>query len=155
MATLDHPVARALPGLQQMRCEVDGHAPLMPLARTLDIRPCAVELGRVRVRYTPHADHTNSLGLLHAGVHAAVLEVAMDGAVRSTLPAGDVALCVDLSLHFVRQVTARGGPLLAVGKVIHGGRSRVTAEARVTDGSGQLVSHATAAFVVQPERGRP
>jgi acyl-coenzyme A thioesterase PaaI-like protein len=42
--------------------------------------------------------------------------------------------------------------LLAHGRVVHGGRTLVTAEARVEDANGVLYAHGSGSFLVYPSK---
>jgi uncharacterized protein (TIGR00369 family) len=101
------------------------------------------EHGRVTVSMTPQEFHYNPLGTVHGGVLAMLLDTATGCAVHSTLPAGLGYTTVDLTTKFVRQVTVDTGQLRCEGVVLSAGRRTALAEARLTDGRGRLIAHAT------------
>jgi uncharacterized protein (TIGR00369 family) len=76
-------------------------------------------------------------------VLATLLDTGTGCAVHSTLAAGMGYTSLDLNTRFLRAVTVRSGTLTCVGTVIARGRRTATAEARITDGRGALVAHAT------------
>ena len=74
----------------------------------------------------------------------------MGCAVHSTLPAGTGYTTLELKVNFLRRVTTETGRLRCEGSVIHLGRTVATAEARIVDGEGELVAHATTTCLVMP-----
>jgi uncharacterized protein (TIGR00369 family) len=54
----------------------------------------------------------------------------------------------ELSVNLVRGARLDGGPLRAIGKVLHCGRQMATAEGRIVDADGKLYAHATTTCMV-------
>src|SRR5439155_9176745 len=77
------------------------------------------------------------------GVLATLLDSAMGCAVHSLLPTGSGYTTLEPRVNFLRRVTTATGRIRCDGSVIHLGRTVVTAEARITDGQGRLIAHAT------------
>jgi uncharacterized protein (TIGR00369 family) len=85
---------------------------------------------------------------VHGGVLATLCDSACGCAVQSMLPAGSYYTSLDLSVKFLRAVTAGTGPMLCEGTVTHlGGRSAL-AQARLTDDAGTLYAHATSSCMI-------
>jgi uncharacterized protein (TIGR00369 family) len=125
--------------------------PPPPMAVTLAIEPVMVERGRAVFQVAPAEWHDNPLGFVHGGLVAALVDTALGCAVQSTLGAGVGYTTADLNVHFVRPVGTDSGVITADATVLHPGRRLATAEARVTDGVGRLVAHATTTcFVFAP-----
>lgn len=101
------------------------------------------EHGRVTIHLKPREFHYNPLGTVHGGVLATLLDTATGCAVHSTLPAGVGYTSVDLITKFLRQVTIETGRLRCEGVVLSAGQRTALAEARLTDGQGKLLAHAT------------
>jgi len=55
---------------------------------------------------------------------------------------------LELKANFTRAITAGTGPVRCIGTVVHGGRTVVTTEARLEDGAGRLLAHATSTILV-------
>jgi uncharacterized protein (TIGR00369 family) len=151
------PVARAaaaMSGLQAMRAIRDGILPEPPMARLIDFRMRVAEPGRIVMELEPHEGLENTIGLLHGGAAAALLDTAMGCAISTMLPAGQGAVTLDLKLTFLRPLSVGSGTISAEGKLIKLGRQTSYAEGFVRDGSGNLAVHATATFSMIGEAPR-
>jgi uncharacterized protein (TIGR00369 family) len=143
------PVAKAaagMSGLEVVRGIRDGILPEPPMARLIDFRLRIVEPGRIVMELEPHEGLENTIGLLHGATAAALLDTAMGRAISSMLPAGPVAVTLDLKLTYLRPLSVRSGTISAEGKLIKLGRQTSYAEGFVRDGAGNLAVHATATF---------
>jgi uncharacterized protein (TIGR00369 family) len=94
----------------------------------------------------------NAYSRTHGGFAATLIDTALGIAVMSHLPAGTPAGTIDLNIKYVRKIDPATGKLLAKGKVVHGGRTLVTAEARVEDVNGVLYAHGSGSFLVYPSK---
>jgi uncharacterized protein (TIGR00369 family) len=130
-------------GLETLQSMVNGEMPPPPVMRMLGMGRMDVGEGTVTVTLEPQEFHYNPLGSVHGGVLATLLDTGTGCAVHTTLPAGTGYTSLDLNTRFLRAVTVRSGTLTCVGTVIARGRRTATAEARITDGRGALVAHAT------------
>jgi uncharacterized protein (TIGR00369 family) len=91
----------------------------------------------------------NPRGVVQAGVHAVVHDAAMNFAVNAGLPQGDVARAtLELKTELLRGAAA-GDRLALRGEVTRQAKLVAYAEARVTNADGELVSRATATFLLQ------
>jgi uncharacterized protein (TIGR00369 family) len=110
---------------------------------TLGVEAVSFEVGRAVFALVPEEMHYNPLGSVHGGVIAMLLDSAAGCAVHSVLPAGTGYTSVDLVTKYLRPVTTRTGRVIAEGTVISRGSRTALAEARLTDGRGKLLAHAT------------
>lgn len=133
----------SLSGLELLQAMIAGEIPPPPVMEMIGVDGFTAEPGRVTIRLTPHEFHYNPLGTVHGGVLATLLDTATGCAVHSTLPAGVGYTSVDLTTKFLRQVTVDTGQLRCEGIVMSAGRRTALAEARLTDGQGRLLAHAT------------
>ena len=140
--------APALAGLDFLRAIADGTLPAPPVARTLGFVVAAVEPGRVVFKFTPAEYHYNPIGSVHGGVLATMCDSACGCAVHSMLPAGASFTSQDLTVKFLRPVTASAGPLRCEGTVIHLGSRTALAQASLTDGDGRRYAHATSSCLI-------
>jgi uncharacterized protein (TIGR00369 family) len=149
-------VAREQDGASFLQNLLDGTLPGAPIAHTLDFRPASVQPGVVVFEFTPAEFHYNPIGTVHGGMIATVCDSACGCAVQSMLPAGTGYTSLDLSVKFLRPVTAATGPMTCEATVTHlGGRSAL-AEARLTDASGKLYARATSSCMIfRPSAGSP
>jgi uncharacterized protein (TIGR00369 family) len=138
----------AMAGLDFLRAIADGTLPAPPIARTLGFDVVTVEPGRVVFEFTPAEYHYNPLGSVHGGVYATMCDSACGCAVHSMLPAGAWYTSQDLTVKFLRPVTASTGTLWCEGTVIHLGSRTALAQASLSDGSGRRYAHATSSCLV-------
>ncbi len=135
-------------GASFLQALLDGTLPGAPIAHTLDFRPASVQPGVVAFEFTPAEFHYNPIGSVHGGMIATLCDSACGCAVQSMLPAGTYYTSLDLSVKFLRQVTAATGPMTCTGTVTHlGGRSAL-AQASLTDAGGKLYAHATSSCMI-------
>ncbi|GAA1908674.1 hotdog fold thioesterase [Nocardioides lentus] len=138
-------------GLEQLRAVVDGIAPAPPISATLGMVDLEIlGEGSVAVSLLPEERHYNPLGTVHGGVHSALLDTACGCSVHTTMAAGETYTTLDLSVRFLGAVTVDTGMVRAVGQVLRRGRRTVLAEARLTDGAGRMLAHATSTCLVLP-----
>ena len=140
--------APAMTGLDFLRAIADGTLPAPPIARTLGFDVVAVEPGRVVFEFTPAEYHYNPIGSVHGGVSATMCDSACGCAVHSMLPAGASFTSQDLTVKFLRPVTASAGPLRCEGTVIHLGSRTALAQASLSDASGRRYAHATSSCLI-------
>ena len=140
--------ARSMPGLEFLQAVRDGRLPPAPVQQLVGMRLAEVETGRAVCEFTPGEQHYNPIGTAHAGVTATLLDSAMACAVHSTLPLGKGYTTLEFKLNLVRAVTVKSGTLRATGRVVHGGKSTATAEARLEDAAGALYAHATTTCII-------
>lgn len=130
-------------GLDMLRAMASGELPAPPVMHLLGAESLEAHEGHVAVAMTPQEFHYNPLGTVHGGILATLLDTAAGCAVHSTLPAGVGYTSLDLVTRFLRPVTVASGALRCEGTVLSRSRTTALAEARLTDGKGRLVAHAT------------
>jgi uncharacterized protein (TIGR00369 family) len=135
-------------GLDLLRAMVSGQLPAPPVMDLLGVERLEADEGHVAVIMTPQEFHYNPLGMVHGGILATLLDTAAGCAVHSTLPAGVGYTSLDLTTKFLRPVTVSSGVLRCEGRVLSRGRTTALAEARLTDGKGRLVAHATSSCLL-------
>jgi uncharacterized protein (TIGR00369 family) len=64
------------------------------------------------------------------------------------LPSGSYYTSLDLSVKFLRPITASTGRLACEGTVTHLGRRTALAQARLTDAGGKLYAQATSSCLI-------
>ncbi len=130
-------------GLDLLRAMISGELPSPPFMHMLGIERMEADEGKVVVVMPVEEFHYNPLGTVHGGILSTLLDTAAGCAVHSTLPSGVGYTSLDVQTKFLRPVTVSSGALRCEGSVISRGRSMALAEARLTDGRGRLVAHAT------------
>jgi uncharacterized protein (TIGR00369 family) len=97
---------------------------------------------------TPQFKHLNPMGTVHGGWYATLLDSAVGCAVQTMLAPGQGYTTAELSVNLVRGARLDGGPLRAIGTVLHCGRQLATAEGKIVDAQGRLYAHATTTCLV-------
>jgi len=140
--------ARSMDGLAIMQALLDGRFPYAQIAETLDFFLVEVDKGRAVFQGTPQEKHLNPMGTVHGGWYATLLDSAVGCAVQTMLPPGQGYTTAELSVNLVRGARLDGGPLRAIGTVLHCGRQLATAEGKIVDADGKLYAHATTTCLV-------
>jgi len=139
---------KEMSGLAFVQGLVDGSLPLNMIARTLGYDIVEVESGRVVITAVPNETHLNPAGGVHGGLSATLLDSAMGLAIHSTLDKGIGQTTLEFKISLVRPITPETGLIRAEGTVLSRGRRVGTAEGRITDGEGRLLSHGTTTCLI-------
>ncbi len=142
-------------GLELLRAIGSGAVPPPPMAVLVGLTPVLAEEGRVIFALTPAEIHYNTMGVVHGGAIATLVDTALGCAVMSKMPLGAAYTTVELHLNFVRPATEATGRLLCEALILHSGSRLATAEAKVRDESGKLYAHATTTCFVFPSSAPP
>jgi uncharacterized protein (TIGR00369 family) len=143
----------AATGLEQLQMLVDGELPRPPVMDTVGITGFDIEHGRIVVEMPAATFHYNPLGGVHGGILSTVLDTAAGCSVHSTLAVGETYTSLDLTVKFLRPVTADSGLLTCVGTVLQRGRRTALAQAELTDARGKVVAHAISSCMIFPVGG--
>ena len=148
--------AKERSGLQYLQAMSRGEYPTAPIAEALGFRLREVAEGRAVFECEPAEYHYNPIGTVHGGLACTLFDSAMGCAVHTTLPAGTGYTTLELKVNFLRPITVDTGKVFCEGTAVHVGGRVATAEARLTDASGNLYGHATTTCMVfrpgRPER---
>ena len=138
-----------LTGLEYLRALIAGDLPRPPISELMGFDLIEAEEGYALFRGVPGEQHLNPIGSVHGGFAATLLDSALGCAVHTTLPAGVGYSTLELSVNLVRGITPATGPVLAEGRIVHGGRRTATAEARLhAEDGGALLAHATTTCLI-------
>jgi uncharacterized protein (TIGR00369 family) len=140
--------AEGFSGLDLLRAMAEGRVPPPPVGSLIGVADFAAEKGKVSVDFDPQEFHYNSLGTVHGGVIATVIDIVMGSAVHSTLKAGQGFTTLTLELKYHRAVTVKSGRLTATAEVVTRGRDIVTAEAKLIDKNDRLFANATSTLMI-------
>ena len=140
--------AASMSGLEVMRALLVGELPPPPMLQTVGGQLAEVEAGRVVFTIKAAEYMYNPLGTVHGGLFATVLDSACGCAVQTRLDAGVGYTSLDLSVKFLRAMTAESGDVRCVGTVTHVGRRTALAEARMTDEDDRLLATATSSCLI-------
>ena len=136
-------LATGFSGLEFMRAQMQGKVPRVPMFDTLGIKLTAVEPGHITLHASPEPWLINTLGTMHGGFAASLLDTSMGCAVHTIVPAGSSYATVDLTINYIRPMTLAMDHVIVTGDVIHPGRRMATAEGRITTPDGKLLAHGT------------
>jgi uncharacterized protein (TIGR00369 family) len=139
---------KEMTGLEFVRGLVEGTLPLNTMAQTLDYDIAEVESGRVVVTAKPTGAHLNPWGTVHGGVSATLLDSCMGLAILSMLERGVASTTLEFKISLSRPITPETGLIKAEGRVLTCGRRIGTAEGRITDLQGRLLSHGTTTCLI-------
>jgi uncharacterized protein (TIGR00369 family) len=113
----------------------------IPFADLCGIESIGEADGLTRLRVTLAPEHGNNIGIVHGGLVATLLDIAMGTASR--LAAGAPVMTVDMHVAYM---AVGHGVLIGEGRVVRSGRSIIFAEADVRDTDGVLVARASGIF---------
>jgi uncharacterized protein (TIGR00369 family) len=140
--------ARTMSGLELLQGVRDGRFPSPPICQVLDGAVVEVEFGRVVFEGRATEVLYNTMGYVHGGFAATMLDSCLGSAVHSAVPAGQGYTTVEVKVNFARALTAETGTVRAEGKVITIGSRIATAEGRLTDKAGRLLAHGTTTCLI-------
>ncbi|MGF9648234.1 PaaI family thioesterase [Pseudarthrobacter oxydans] len=135
-------------GLEFLSGMRDGTIPRPPMAALMNLALVAVESGRVEFECRPAEAHYNPLGVVHGGLACTLLDTVVGCAAHSTLAAGFGYTSIDLSVSYLRPITAHHGTLRAEGAVVKQGQRVIFAEGRILGPAGELLATATSSLLV-------
>ena len=99
--------------------------------------------------------HMNSIGIVHGGVYASLLDVALGSAVSFCTVPGNTRFAATVSLTTSFLKGASGGTLTAIGRINGIDRRLVTASGEVLDEAGTLLAVGQGSFLYFPGSERP
>ena len=137
-----------LSGLEALKLIAARQIPAPPVGRLVGVAGLEVEKGKVAVGFEPQEFHYKSLGAVHGGVIATVLDIVLGSAVHSTLKAGQGFTTLTMELKYHRAVSVKTGKLKAIAEVITRGRDIVTAQAKLIDPRERLFATATSTLMI-------
>jgi acyl-CoA thioesterase len=122
----------------------------VPFLDLLNIRAVAAQRGRAEFEMTVEDHHLRTLGLLHGGVTATLLDTALGYAAVTTAPEKHYVLTVQLNANYIRP-SWRGETLRATGEIIHTGRQTAVARGEIRTSDGKLVAAGSGTFMYVPQ----
>jgi uncharacterized protein (TIGR00369 family) len=149
---VDQSVWSSRSGLEVMRAHIAERLPGPPISHLTGARPTQVEESSCTFTMPASGWLASPSGFVEGGVTACLADLALGGAVQTTVPAGTALAPTDLRVQFIRPIVPDGGALVAHAEVVHRGRSVAVARADVRDAQGKLVAIATGSAVILPGR---
>jgi uncharacterized protein (TIGR00369 family) len=141
-------IIASMTGIDFVRAIFDGKLPAPPIMQTIEPFDSTAEPGIVVMHSTPGFRHYNPIGSVHGGYAATLLDSVMGLAVHTMLPPGTGYTTLEFKISFIKGMTEDTGTVRSEGRTLNVGRRTATAEARITDGKGRLLAHATTTCLV-------
>lgn len=139
---------KAINGLDNLRAMIDERGGQAPLHKALAIRLIEVGEGYAVFEGFPSVEHYNPQGTVHGGWISAILDSALGCAVHTELEAGKGYTTLELKVNMVRAITGDTGRVAARAEVLHMGRRVATSDAKLVDGNGKLLAHASCTCLI-------
>lgn len=136
-------------GLEVLQALVAGELSPPPMGRLMNIRLVDVARGYAVFEAEPGEFHYNTLGSIHGGFAATLLDSAMGCSVHSCLEAGDRYTTLDIKVTYLKALTRQAGVVRAEARIVHVGRTTALAEARMLDAAGTIYAHATSSCLIK------
>jgi uncharacterized protein (TIGR00369 family) len=135
-------------GLDVYRALIAGELPAPPVHHLTGGRFTEVDEGRA-VFVQPATEWLNSPArALYGGAIAWMVDIAMSGAIHTTVPARSAFAPLDLKVNFVRPVFPDMRDLTAVARVSHRGRSLAVATCELLNGDSKPVAVGTCSSII-------
>jgi acyl-coenzyme A thioesterase 13 len=104
-----------------------------------------VELGKIVVEYKVRPDMVNTLGVLHGGMQALIID-ELTGMVVYAMDHDQYFMSINLSVDFLGKAVV-GTKIVATVQVVREGRQTYNCACEIVDEEGRLVSRGTANLV--------
>lgn len=128
-----------------IRAVGEGRVPRSPHQEHAGLRIVDATHGHVELEWFPRAHICNRAGIVHGGYLAIVLDDAAGLAGASIGERFVPMLTMDLRIEYLRPALP-DTPYRAIGTLVHSGKTRTVADARVEDADGKLLARASGSF---------
>lgn len=127
--------------LQRIQKAVDS----VPFARLLGIELDSVGNGTATLGLKVRKELTQNHGVVHGGAIASLIDTSTAFAIISLLDPGEKVTTVDLTISYLRPITA--GRITAVAKVVRAGRRLFVVSANVIGQDGKPAATALSTYI--------
>lgn len=117
---------------------------MVPFARFLGLELGAMRPGEANLHLEVRDELKQNQGVIHGGAVASLIDTAAAFAVVTRLEKGERVSTTDLTIHYLRPVTA--GRLTATARVVRGGRRLFVLSVEVTN-DGRLIATAVTSYI--------
>jgi len=140
-------------GLEFLQGISAGRYPMPPMAGVIPIVPLEIEFGRAVLHAVPDERFYNTIGSIHGGYAATLLDTAMGCAVHSTIKAGEGYTSLEIKVAYHKRIMPQTGELRIEGRIVSRGARIAAAEGRITDGKGELLASGTTTCLIFAVKG--
>lgn len=117
----------------------------VPFARFLGIELDEIDAGVATLSFEIKPELKQNHGVVHGGAIASLIDSATAFAIISLLPTDEHATTVDLTISYLRPLTA--GRAKAVARVIRSGKRLIVVSAELFDDRGTLAATALSTYI--------
>jgi acyl-CoA thioesterase len=117
----------------------------IPYAKLLGMEVEHAQAGVATLAFEVRDDLRRNNGIVHGGAIASLIDTATAFAIISLLPAGEQTATVDLTITYLRPLSA--GRATATARVIRAGRRLISLSAEASDHSGKLIATALSTYI--------
>jgi len=117
----------------------------VPFARLLGIELDSIEPGIATLGLTIRHELTQNHGVVHGGAVASLIDTATAFAILSVLAPKEKITTVDLTISYLRPLTA--GRVTATARVLRAGRRLLVVSADLFDDGGKLAATALSTYI--------
>jgi uncharacterized protein (TIGR00369 family) len=139
-------------GIDYLASIRDGTFPGAPMASLFGFTIAEIADGLAVFECRPDESAYNPIGVVHGGLVCTLADSVAGCAVHSTLEAGVGYTSIDITINYLRAVTADSGVLRATGRVTKRGRRVAFSTAEIVDGAGKTVATATSSCLIMDNR---
>ncbi len=130
-------------GMDFFSAMMNGEIPPPHMAATGSFVIVSFEFGHVVMQGSPETKFQNTIGSIHGGWIATLLDSALGCAVHTTLSAGRGYATAELKISYLRPISAPFSLVRAEGKVLSVGNKIAFAEGTLFGPDGKKYAHAT------------
>lgn len=135
-----------------LEMQISGEIPSPPFATLLGGALPRADKDGFHTTITSSPWFTSPSGTIYGGVLAYVAEIAMTGAIGTTLDRNEICAPLDLKVQFLRPVFPDGRELKTSARVMHRGRSFATTQAEIKNADGKTIVLATSSSTIRSGR---
>ena len=135
---------------ESQRKRIEDALSTVPFAKLLGIKLDAVEPGDATLSLQIRDDFKQNAGIVHGGVIASLIDSATAFAILPLLNADERTTTVDLTISYLRPLTA--GSIVARAKVLRAGRRLIVVSAELFGDGGNLAATALSTYIRLPSK---
>jgi len=140
-------------GLEFLQGIAAGRYPMPPMSAVIPVAPLEIEFGRAAFRAVPEERFYNTIGSIHGGYAATLLDTAMGCAVHSTIKAGEGYTSLEIKIAYHKRIMPEAGELRIESRIVARGARVAAAEGRITDAKGELLASGTTTCLIFAVKG--
>ncbi|HIG03806.1 MAG TPA: PaaI family thioesterase [Candidatus Poseidoniales archaeon] len=121
------------------------------IAKAMKIEPHSWNQGKVSVQVLVTKEHTNKGGVVHGGLTTMLLDMALGGALVSTLKLEEWCATTALNVNFL-DAGQVGDHLISSGRIVRRGRNVAHLAGEVVNQNGRVIASASGTWAIWNKR---